>query len=137
VNDRQSPVRVFVAGANRQMMKRRFPRIGSGEGMTSFIHIADAASACCAFVEKGTPGVYNIADDEPATANQWMPALAEAVGAKPPLRVPAWLARLFAGAGIVAWAMTSRGASNAAVKREIDWRPVYARQALEPGEPLA
>ena len=109
----------------RQMKKRQYPNIGSGEGMTSFIHIDDAAAACVAFVESGQPGIYNVVDDEPATANQWMPVFAEAIGAKPPRRVPAWLARLIAGRPLVEWATTCRGASNEKLKRELAWRPRY------------
>ena len=110
----------------QQMRKRMYPNIGAGEGMTSFIHIDDAAEACVAFVESGEPGVYNIVDDEPATANEWMPVFAEAVGAKPPRRVPAWLARLLAGKAIVDWSTTCRGASNREVKQRTSWRPKYS-----------
>lgn len=109
-----------------QMRNRRYPNIGSGEGVTSFIHIDDAADACVAFVESGKPGVYNVVDDEPATANEWMPVFAKAVAAKPPRRVPAWLAKLIAGKGFVEWAIASRGASNQEIKRELGWRPQYA-----------
>jgi len=109
----------------RQMRKRQYPNIGSGEGVTSFIHIDDGADVCVAFVESGTPGVYNVVDDEPATANDWMPQFANAVGAKPPRRVPAGLAKLIAGKGLVEWTTTARGASNAKVKNGIGWQPEY------------
>lgn len=108
------------------MMKRRYPVIGSGEGVTSFIHIGDTAEACAAFVGTGRPGVYNVVDDDPATANEWMPAFARAIGAKPPRRVPVWLAKLLAGKAIVEWTTTARGASNAKVKAELDWIPEYS-----------
>ena len=72
------------------------------------------------------PGVYNVVDDEPATANDWMPAFADAIGAKPPRRVPRWLAEVIAGKGLVEWTTTSRGASNHKLKRELDWQPAYA-----------
>ena len=110
----------------RQMKKRQYPNIGSGEGMTSFIHIDDAAAACIAVVDHGQPGIYNVVDDEPATANEWMPVFAEAIGANPPRRVPVWLAKLVAGKPLVEWATTLRGASNDRIKRELGWRPVYA-----------
>jgi 2-alkyl-3-oxoalkanoate reductase len=109
----------------RQMKERKYPNIGSGEGMTSFIHVDDAADACVAFVESGIAGVYNVVDDEPAMANEWMPAFAESVGAKSPRRVPAWLARLIAGKALVEWSTRSRGASNRKMKHALGWRPRY------------
>ncbi|MBW3593632.1 MAG: NAD(P)-dependent oxidoreductase, partial [Actinobacteria bacterium] len=122
----------------RQMRKRRYPLIGDGGGYTSFIHVDDAAAACVAFVEAGTAGVYNVVDDEPAPAREWMRAFAHAVGAKPPRRVPVWLARALAGRAIVEWSRRCRGASNEKIKREIGWSPLYASwrdgfaRALEP-----
>lgn len=104
--------------------KRQFPLIGKAEGMTSYVHIADAAAATVAAVERGAPGIYNVVDDEPATVRTWLPVLAEALGAKPPRRVPAWLARLVAGPYAVAAATVLRGASNAKAKRELGWSPV-------------
>jgi nucleoside-diphosphate-sugar epimerase len=109
----------------RQMKGRQYPNIGSGEGVTSFIHIDDAADACVAFVDGGTAGTYNVVDDEPAPANDWMPVFAQAIGARPPRRVPAWLAKVVAGKGLVEWTTTCRGASNQALKRELGWRPQY------------
>jgi nucleoside-diphosphate-sugar epimerase len=109
----------------QQMCKRQYPNIGAGQGITSFIHVDDAADVCVAFVESGRPGVYNVVDDEPATANEWMPEFAKAVGAKPPRRVPAGLAKVIAGKGLVEWTTTARGASNAKVKRELGWQPIY------------
>lgn len=109
----------------RQMRKRRYPNIGTGEGITSFIHVDDAADVCVAFVEAGRPGVYNVVDDEPATANDWMPQFARALGAKPPRRIPVGLAKLIAGRGLVEWTTRSRGASNAKVKQEIRWQPEH------------
>ena len=108
------------------MRRRQYPNVGSGEGRTSFVHVDDAAAACAAFVGRGAPGVYNVVDDEPATANEWMPAFAEAVGARPPRRLPAWLAKLLAGKAIVEWSTTCRGASNKEVKRQTSWRPKHA-----------
>lgn len=109
----------------RLMKKRQYPNIGAGVGMTSFIHVEDAADACVAFVSRGRPGVYNVVDDEPATANDWMPVFARAVGARPPLRVPAWLAKPLAGKAVVEWTTTARGASNGLVTRELDWKLRY------------
>jgi 2-alkyl-3-oxoalkanoate reductase len=110
----------------RQVRKRRYPMIGHGEGTYSFIHVDDAASATVAALESAKPGVYNVADDEPATAAQWMPVYAEALGAKRPPRVPAFVARLIVGDAIVKWSLGLRGASNEKIKRELGWRPRYA-----------
>lgn len=105
--------------------KRRYPIIGSGEGRFSFIHIEDAAAAYVAALDHGSPGVYNVVDDEPAPLREWLPAYAEALGAKPPRRVPAWLARLVAGKDLASTAVTMRGASNAKAKRELGWQPAH------------
>jgi nucleoside-diphosphate-sugar epimerase len=109
-----------------QVRKRRVPVIGGGTGIWSFIEITDAAAATVAAVERGAPGVYNIADDEPAPVAEWLPYLAEVAGAKPPLRVPAWLGRLLAGELAVAQMTTVRGSSNAKAKRDLRWTPRYA-----------
>jgi nucleoside-diphosphate-sugar epimerase len=105
--------------------KRRLPIIGDGSGMWSLIHVDDAAAATVAALERGAPGIYNIADDEPAPASVWLPELARVLGAKPPLRVPVWLGRLAAGeAGV--WLFTQIcGASNAKAKRELGWELRY------------
>jgi nucleoside-diphosphate-sugar epimerase len=105
--------------------KRKFPLIGDGGGVWSFIHIADAAEATVAAIERGHRGVYNVVDDDPAPVAEWLPALAQEAGAKKPMRVPRFVGRLFAGeAGVVA--MTdARGASNAKAKRELWWRPAH------------
>jgi nucleoside-diphosphate-sugar epimerase len=105
--------------------KRRLPIIGDGGGVWSWIHVHDAAAATVAAVEHGRRGVYNIADDEPAPVSAWLPHLAEAVGAKPPMRVPVWLGRLAAGQVAVQWMTQGRGASNEKAKRELDWRPAW------------
>ncbi len=107
----------------RQVRKRRYPMIGKGEGTFSFIHVDDAASATAAALERARPGVYNVVDDEPATAAEWMPVYAEALGAKRPPRVPAFIARMIAGKPLVEWMLGLRGASNAKIKAEIGWRP--------------
>ena len=101
--------------------KRRFPLIGDGGGVWSFIHIEDAAAATAAAVEHGPPGVYNIVDDEPAPVREWLPVLASALGAKPPRRIPRWLGRLVAGEGATIMMTDARGASNAKAKRELGW----------------
>ncbi len=109
----------------RQVRKRRYPMIGQGEGTYSFIHVDDAASATVAALEGAKPGVYNVVDDEPATAAEWMPVFAEALGAKRPPRVPAFVARLIVGDAIVEWTLGMRGASNEKIKREVGWHPQY------------
>jgi nucleoside-diphosphate-sugar epimerase len=109
----------------RQVRKRRYPMIGHGEGTFSFIHIDDAAAATVAALERARSGVYNIVDDEPASAAEWMPLYAEALGAKRPPRVPAFLARMIAGDALVTWMLGLRGASNEKIKEEFGWRPRY------------
>jgi nucleoside-diphosphate-sugar epimerase len=106
--------------------KRRVPIVGNGSGMWSFVHVDDAAGATVAAVERGRRGIYNIVDDEPAPASEWLPYLAEALGAKPPRRVPEWLARLVAGEQAVSMMTQARGAANAKAKRELAWKPRYA-----------
>jgi 2-alkyl-3-oxoalkanoate reductase len=105
--------------------RRRLPIVGRGTGVTSFIHVEDAADATVAAVERGASGVYNITDDEPAPMRDWVPVFAEAAGANPPLRVPVWLARLIAGKAVAALALEQRGASNAKAKRELGWTPAH------------
>jgi 2-alkyl-3-oxoalkanoate reductase len=104
-----------------QVRKRQFPVVGKGAGMTSFVHLHDAAAATVAALDRGS-GVYNVVDDEPARARDWLPVYAQAIGAKPPRRVPAWVARLFAGK-IAGATNTMRGASNAKAKAELGWQP--------------
>ena len=105
--------------------KRKFPLVGESSGVWSLIQIDDAAAATVAAVEGGAPGIYNVVDDEPAVAADWLPGLAEAVGAKRPIRVPRWLARIMAGEAAVTMMTESRGASNAKAKRELAWTPTY------------
>jgi nucleoside-diphosphate-sugar epimerase len=105
--------------------RRRFPIVGSGEGRMSFVQIEDAAAATVAACERGAPGIYNVCDDDPAPMREWIPAYAEAIGAKRPLRVPRWLVRIAAGRSIAELATDLRGASNQKAKRELDWRPRY------------
>jgi 2-alkyl-3-oxoalkanoate reductase len=105
--------------------KRRFPIVGDGGGFWSHVHIDDAAAATAIAVERGRPGVYNIVDDEPAPVRQWLPVLASALDAKPPRRVPRWLARLAAGETATAMMTEAKGASNEKAKRELGWQPLY------------
>ncbi len=114
--------------------RRMSPIVGSGEGVFSFIHVEDAASAAVAALERGAPGVYNVTDDEPAPANEWMPQFARAVCGKPPRRVPLWVGRLVAGFNGQAM-VTMRGASNDKAKQELGWAPRYAswRQGFQEG----
>jgi nucleoside-diphosphate-sugar epimerase len=105
--------------------KRRFPLVGDGGGVWSFVHIEDAAAATAAAVEHGQPGIYNVVDDEPAPVREWLPVLAGALDAKPPRRVPRWLVRLAAGETAAVMMTDVRGASNAKAKRELDWQLRY------------
>lgn len=105
--------------------KRQLPIIGKGAGVWSWIHIDDAASATVAAVEHGPRGVYNVVDDEPAEVALWLPYLAEAVGAKRPMRVPVWLGRVAAGEVATGWMTDGRGSSNENAKRALDWRPAW------------
>jgi nucleoside-diphosphate-sugar epimerase len=105
--------------------KRRFPIVGDGGGVWSFVHMDDAAAATVAAAEHGAPGIYNVVDDDPAPVREWLPALAAAVGAKPPRRLPRWVARLAAGDSVATMMTECRGASNAKAKRELDWQPAH------------
>jgi nucleoside-diphosphate-sugar epimerase len=106
--------------------RRRVPVVGRGAGVWSFLHVQDAASAAVAALDRGATGIYNIVDDEPAAVSEWLPVLAAATGAKPPLRVPAWLGRLVAGEAAVSVMTEVRGSSNAKAKRELGWEPAWA-----------
>jgi nucleoside-diphosphate-sugar epimerase len=112
-------------GLVKPVRKRQFPVIGDGGGVSSFIHLDDAAAATVLALEQDVTGVYNITDDEPAPMRDWLPALAAALGAKPPRHVPLWLAGLIAGKGAVMMAVGSRGASNAKAKRDLGWTLRY------------
>jgi 2-alkyl-3-oxoalkanoate reductase len=104
---------------------RRFPIVGRGAGIWSFIHIRDAAAAAVAAMESGRTGLYNIADDDPATVSEWLPYLARCVGARAPLRVPASLARLLIGKHAVVLMNELRGLSNRKAKLELGWEPAF------------
>ena len=105
--------------------KRRFPIIGDGGGVWSFIHVDDAATATIAAIDRGMPGIYNVADDEPVAVRDWLPELARALDAPAPRRVPVWLGRLASGDVGVSLMTSIRGASNEKAKRELGWRPRY------------
>ena len=127
------------AGAGGSMLeelrRRRFPIVGDGGGVWSFVHIDDAAEATALAVERGAPGIYQIVDDDPAPVSQWLPALAAAAGAPPPRRVPAWVARLLAGEHAVVLMTEVRGASNAKARRALGWTPAHRswRQGFRTG----
>ena len=120
---------LFYGAANDGLVepvrKRQLPIVGDGGGISSFIHLDDAAAATVLALDHDGPGVYNIVDDEPAAVREWLPVLAEVLGAKPPRHFPRWLARLFAGEAAVMMGTESRGASNAKAKRELGWEPRY------------
>ena len=119
----------YGPGANddqvKLVLKRLFPLVGGGTGYVSWVHVDDAVSATVLAVEQKAKGVFNIVDDEPAPASEWLPYLAECAGAKPPRRVPAWLARLLAGDMAVGIMTEGRGFSNAKAKRELGWELRY------------
>ena len=119
----------YGPGANddQVMMVRRrlFPLVGGGTGYVSWVHVDDAASATVLAVEQKAKGVFNIVDDEPAPVSEWLPYLAECAGAKPPRRVPRWLARLLAGEMVVGMMTEGRGFSNVKAKRELGWELRY------------
>jgi nucleoside-diphosphate-sugar epimerase len=119
----------FYGDADNPLLKpvrrRLFPIIGNGEGVMSYIHLDDAATATVAALEHGQGGIYNIVDDDPAPLREWLPVLASVLGAKPPRHMPAWLARLVAGEDAVNMGTSSRGAANAKAKRELGWTLRY------------
>ena len=105
--------------------KRRFPVVGDGGGMWSFVHLDDAAAATVAALDHGGPGIYNVVDDDPAPVAEWLPGFASAIGAEPPRHVPTWLGRLMAGEAAVSMMTKVRGCSNAKAKRELGWTLRY------------
>ncbi|MFN8112869.1 MAG: NAD(P)-dependent oxidoreductase [Solirubrobacterales bacterium] len=104
---------------------RKFPIIGSGSGVWSFIHVGDAADATVAALDHGAPGIYNIVDDDPAPVGEWLPKLAARIGAKPPRRIPRWLGRLAAGELAAVMMTDVQGFSNEKAKRELGWTPAH------------
>jgi nucleoside-diphosphate-sugar epimerase len=109
----------------KAIAERKMPLVGQSGGINSFIHIEDAAGATALAVERGAPGIYNIVDDEPAPVSEWLPYLAQVIGAKPPRRVPVWVARLLVGEPGVSMMTKIRGSSNAKAKRELGWTLKY------------
>jgi nucleoside-diphosphate-sugar epimerase len=120
----------YGPGASQPMLdlvrRRLLPVIGGGTGVWSFAETSDAAAATVAAVDRGAPGVYNIVDDDPAPVAEWLPYLARVLGARPPLRVPAWLGRLLAGELVVAQMTSVRGSSNVKARKALGWEPRYA-----------
>ncbi len=112
-------------GLIEPVRKRQFPVVGDGGGIASWIHLEDAAAATVLALEHDGPAIYNIVDDEPAPVREWLPVLAQALGAKPPRHFPTWLARLFAGEAAVVMSTEARGAANAKAKRKLGWAPRY------------
>jgi len=109
-----------------QLRHRCMPLIGDGAGWWSFVHVEDAAAATVKAIERGKAGnIYNIVDDEPAQVRDWLPALAQMLGAKPPFHLPAWIGRIAAGGHLVAMMTEVRAGSNAKAKTELDWRPAH------------
>jgi 2-alkyl-3-oxoalkanoate reductase len=131
-------------GLLEPVRKRQFPIVGDGDGVSSFIHLEDAAAATVLALEHEGPAIYNIVDDEPASVREWLPVLAKALGAKPPRHFPVWLARLFAGETGVMLGTEARGASNAKAKRELGWtlrypswrQGFYATPTAPPATPI-
>lgn len=115
--------------------KRQLPVVGGGTGVWSFLHIDDAAEATTMAIEGGAPGLYNLVDDDPAPVYEWLPYLAQAITAKPPIRLPAWLARPMIGEHGVSMMTAIRGSSNTKARRELGWEPRYAswRQGFRDG----
>jgi nucleoside-diphosphate-sugar epimerase len=113
-------------GLIEPVRKRQFPIIGDGGGMISWMHLDDGAAATVIALEHEGPAIYNIVDDDPAPVREWLPVLAESLGAKPPRHFPRWLARLIAGEAAAMLGTEARGASNAKAKRELGWEPRYA-----------
>ncbi len=118
-----------------EVRRRRYPIVGDGTGIFSMVQVDDAASATVDAVERGTPGIYNVCDDDPAPLAEWLPVCAEVLGAKPPRRVPVWLANRIAGKQAVGMATRLEGASNEKAKRELGWQPKYSswRQGFREG----
>ncbi len=115
-----------VGGPNHELVRRRrFPVVGAGGGVWSFVHVDDAAAATALAIEMGATGLFNIVDDDPAPLAEWLPALAAAAGAKPPRRVPVWMARLAVGEHGVMMCTEVKGASNRKARAELGWEPLH------------
>lgn len=115
-----------INGTTAELVRqRKFPVVGNGGAIWSFVHIADAADATVAAVERGSPGIYNIVDDDPAPVSEWLPEFASELGARTPFRVPRFIGRLFAGEAAVIMMTELRGATNGKAKRELGWQPAH------------
>jgi len=113
-------------GEHTEMIRgRKLPIVGNGAGVWCFVHVADAAEATVAALERGERGIYNVVDDEPAPVKEWLPTVAESLGAKPPRHVPRWLGRLVGGEAAAVMMTEIRGASNEKAKRELGWTPAH------------
>jgi len=129
----------YGPGASEELVSlvrgRKLPLVGDGGGVWSWLHLDDAAAATVVAVETHATGVYNVVDDDPAPVSEWLPYLAQVVGAKPPRHLPVWLARLAAGEVVVSVMTGARGSSNAKVKRELGWEPRWGswRQGFRDG----
>lgn len=110
----------------QMVRQRRMPIVGDGNGVWSWIHLDDAASATVAALEAGLQGIYNVTDDEPARVAEWLPYLSQVIGAKPPLHIPVWAARLLAGEVATRWMTEGRGSSNAKLRAAAAWHPTWA-----------
>jgi nucleoside-diphosphate-sugar epimerase len=110
----------------RAVLRRQVPIVGDGGGVWSFVHVADAASATVRAVEYGAAGIYQVVDDDPAPVRDWLPALAKALRARPPRRVPRWVGRMLAGEAATVWFTEMRGASNHKSRHELGWEPDHA-----------
>lgn len=119
----------YGPGASQSLLDQvragRVPLIGGGTGIWSFVEISDAAAATVAAVEHGPPGLYNIVDDDPAPVSEWLPYLASCLGARAPVRMPAWLGKILGGEAMVVMMTTLRGSSNSKAKRELGWQLRY------------
>lgn len=113
-------------GITHEVARRRFPVIGDGGGVFSFVHVDDAADATVLALDRGAPGVFNVTDDEPAAMRDWLPVFAQATGAAKPRRVPLWIARVLAGPYFPQAAVSMRGAANEKARRELGWEPAHS-----------
>jgi nucleoside-diphosphate-sugar epimerase len=110
---------------SEMVRRRRFPLVGDGGGVWSFVHVADAADATVAAITHGAPGIYNVVDDDPAPVAEWLPAFARELDARKPMHLPRLVGRLLAGEAAVVMMTDARGASNAKARRELAWRPAH------------
>jgi 2-alkyl-3-oxoalkanoate reductase len=122
------PGATFAKGSSTiELIRRRgMPIIGGGGGVWSFLHVEDAARSTAAALTCGEAGIYNIVDDEPAPVSTWLPFLADILGAKPPLKAPAWLGKMMIGEGGLSLMTRVRGGDNQMAKCLLGWQPVFS-----------